>query len=292
MSAPTTTQQMGPLKPILTAHLFPKVDGLLLELLRSLSGEDWEKQTVSPMWKVKDVAAHLLDTPLRGLSIGRDSYLPRAPKLDSPAALGVFINRVNEEGITVYRRLSPAVLFSLMEVACKQLAGYHAGRDPYAMAPYGVSWAGEEKSANWFDTAREYTERWHHQQQIRLAVDRPGSTGSCIMTRELYYPVLDCFMRALPFTYRDISAEPGTAVCITVSGECGGAWNLYREQETWILTGGSQAQPVAETIIPQEIAWRIFTKGMDRESALSQVKISGDRTLALPVLGMVSIVSA
>ena len=55
---------------------------------------------------------------------------------------------------------------------------------------FPVSWAGEEESANWFDTAREFTERWHHQQQIRLAVDKPG-----IMTREFYFPVLDCFMR-------------------------------------------------------------------------------------------------
>jgi uncharacterized protein (TIGR03083 family) len=292
MSAPVASRPIEPLKPILTAHLFTKVDGLLLELLRSLSPEDWERQTVSPKWKVKDVAAHLLDTPLRGLSIGRDGHLPPAPKLDSPAALGAFIDRLNEEGVTVYRRLSPAVLLSLMEVACEQLAEYHAARDPHAMAPYGVSWAGEEESANWFDTAREYTERWHHQQQIRLAVDRKGNTRPGIMTRELYYPVLDCFMRALPFTYRNASAALGTAIRITVSGECGGSWHLFREETSWVLTEGDCAHPAAETIIPQEIAWRIFTKGIDRESALSQVKISGDSAIALSVLGMVSIVSA
>ena len=282
---------MGPLKPILTAHLFPKIDGLLLDLLRSLSPEDWDKQTVSPKWKVKDVAAHLLDTPLRGLSIGRDGYLPPGPKLDSPGALGAYIDRLNEEGVTVYRRLSPAVLMSLLELACKQLADYHAARDPYAVAPYGVSWAGEEKSANWFDTAREYTERWHHQQQIRLALDRPEALRNGIMTRELYYPVLDCFMRALPFTYRNVPAASGTSVRIAVSGECGGTWHLRREDSKWVLAQNECGHPSAETTIPQEIAWRIFTKGIDRESALSQVRISGDHALALPVLGMVSIVS-
>ena len=179
-----------------------------------------------------------------------------------------------------------------MEVACKQLADYHASRDPYAMAPYGVSWAGEEKSANWFDTAREYTERWHHQQQIRLAVDPSGTAGPGIVTREFYYPVLDCFLRALPFTYRNVSAAPGTAIRITVSGKCGGSWHLYREQARWALTSDERAQPAAETVIPQEIAWRIFTKGIDHESVLSQVKTAGDRALALPVLGMVSVVSA
>ncbi|HVH71977.1 MAG TPA: maleylpyruvate isomerase N-terminal domain-containing protein, partial [Candidatus Dormibacteraeota bacterium] len=233
MNSSATKPQEDALKPILTSHLFSQIDGLLLELLRSLSPDDWERQTVSPNWKVKDVAAHLLDTLLRGLCIGRDGYRPTAPKLDSPGALAAYLDRLNEEGVKVYRRLSPAVLISLMEMASRQLAEYHAGRDPFAMAPYGVSWAGEEKSANWFDTAREYTERWHHQQQIRLAVDRPGNACSAIMTRELYYPVLDCFMRALPFTYRRVSAAPGAAIRITVSGKCGGRWHLYREENRW-----------------------------------------------------------
>jgi uncharacterized protein (TIGR03083 family) len=274
-------------KPILTAHLFPKLDGMLLDLLRSLAPEDWEKQTVSPKWKVKDVAAHLLDTALRGLSIGRDGYLPQAPKITSSAELGAYINRLNEEGVTVYRRLSPALLISLMEIATKSLAEYHASRDPYAMAPYGVSWAGEEKSANWFDTAREFTERWHHQQQIRLAVNRPG-----IMTREFYYPVLDCFMRALPLTYRNVPAKPDATVRITVSGECGGTWYLHRAENAWQLTENECGEKVAETTVPQEIAWRIFTKGIALESAQSQVEITGDIALGLPVLGMISIVSA
>ncbi len=291
MTSPITTHQMQPLKPILTAHLFPKLDALLLELLRSLSPEDWEKQTVSPKWNVKDVAAHLLDTPLRSLSIARDGYLPSAPKIDSPAALAAYIDRLNAQGVTIYRRLSPSVLVSLIEVSSKQLADYHASRAPFAIAPFGVSWAGEEKSANWFDTAREYTERWHHQQQIRLAVNSLEAMQG-IMTPELYYPVLDCFMRALPFTYRNVTAARGTAIRITVSGECGGNWNLYRENETWLLLGDAASlATAAEIIIPQEIAWRIFTKGISRDSALSQVRTSGDSALALHVLSMVSIVS-
>jgi uncharacterized protein (TIGR03083 family) len=273
-------------KPILTAHLFPKLDAMLLELLRSLTPEDWEKQTVSPKWKVKDVAAHLLDTALRGVSIGRDAYLAEKPIINSSADLAVFINRLNQEGVTVYRRLSPAVLIALMEVAARLLAEFHASRDPGATAPIGVSWAGEEKSANWFDTAREFTERWHHQQQIRLAVNKPG-----IMTRELYYPVLDCFLRALPFAYRNVSAKPGTLVQVNISGEYGGSWYLYRAERTWQLIEEPLGDRVSEIVIPQEIAWRIFTKGIDRDSALSQVKAVGDTALGLHILGMVSIVA-
>jgi len=279
-------RKIEPLQPILTAQLFPKVDGMLLELLRSLAPGDWEKQTVSNKWKVKDVAAHLLDTALRGVSIGRDGYVAENPDIRSAADLAAFINRLNAEGVSVYRRLSPAMLIALMEVAAKSLAEYHASRDPFAIAPYGVSWAGEDKSTNWFDTAREFTERWHHQQQIRLAVNKPG-----LMTRELYYPVLDCFLRALPFTYRTVSAEPGTYAQINISGDCGGSWYLCRMENAWELLQEPAGEKVSETTIPQEIAWRIFTKGIDRESALNQIRIAGDAGLGQQVLGMVSIVA-
>jgi uncharacterized protein (TIGR03083 family) len=278
-------RKIEPLRPILIAHLFPKLDGMLIELLRSLAPEDWEKQTVSPKWRVKDVAAHLLDTPLRGVSIGRDGYVAENPTINSSADLAALINRLNQEGVNVYRRLSPAVLIELMEIATK-LAEYHASRDPYALAPYGVSWAGENTSANWFDTAREFTERWHHQQQIRLAVNKPG-----IMTRELYHPVLDCFLRALPFRYRNVPAKPGTLVKINVAGECGGSWYLYRSEDSWQLIGEPFGEAASEVTIPQEIAWRIFTKGIDPESARAQVRITGDAAIGLPVLGMVSIVA-
>jgi len=64
---------------------------MLIELFRSLAPEDWEKQTVSPKWKVKDVAAHLLDTALRGVSMARDGYVAEAPRISSSADLAAFI---------------------------------------------------------------------------------------------------------------------------------------------------------------------------------------------------------
>ncbi len=131
---------------------------------------------------------------------------------------------------------------------------------PSVEAMFPVSWAGEEKSLNWFDTAREFTERWHHHQQIRVAVEKPG-----IMTRELYYPVLDCFMRALPHAYRTISAKAGSLVQFNIPGSCGGSWYLFRDGEKWVLNASPVGKKISETKIPQEIAWRIFTKGIARD---------------------------
>lgn len=274
------------MKPILTAHLFPVIESKLLELLRSLTADDWEKQTIAPAWKVKDVAAHLLDTQLRKLSIVRDRYRHSPPPaINSSEDLVRFVNRLNHEGVEMYRRLSPAVLMSLMEVTSRQSAEFHQALDPYAEAGFGVSWAGEAKSLNWFDTAREYTERWHHQQQIRDAVGKPG-----IMTRDLYYPVLDCFMRALPFAYRDRIGEAGTHACVNVAGDCGGSWFLYRDGDRWRLLDSPLGREISATTIPQEIAWRVFTKGIDRPSADAQVTVHGDREFGLHVLSMVTII--
>lgn len=274
------------LPPILTAHLFAKLEALLIELLRSLRPDEWELQTVAPAWKVKDVAAHLLDTQLRKLSLARDGYVPEsASRVASAADLATVINRLNHEGVATYRRFSPQVLTSLMEAASAQSAAYHSGLDPFAAAAFAVSWAGESQSANWFDTARELTERWHHQQQIRLAVRKPG-----IMTPEFYHPVLDCFMRGLPFAYRDQLAPDGTLAQFDIAGDCGGSWYLLREASTWRLVSSPPARPVSHTEIPQDIAWLIFTKGMDRDAARRQVKVTGNPNVGLHILQMIAIV--
>lgn len=273
------------LPPIFTAHLFSKLEGMLIELLRSLTQEDWEKQTTAPQWKVKDVAAHLLDTQLRKLSLCRDGYAHQPAQISSPAELVAFINRLNHEGVSLYRRLSPNVLISLMELASQQSTEYHASLDPFTPAIFPVSWAGEEKSANWFDTAREFTERWHHQQQIRLAANQPG-----IMTREFYYPVLDCFMRALPFAFRAVPGKSGIFAQFNIAGDCGGTWYLHRDNESWKLLAAPKGEKISEVTIPQEIAWRIFTKGIDRDTAQEQVQITGDSQIGLHILHTVAIV--
>jgi uncharacterized protein (TIGR03083 family) len=273
------------LQPIFTAHLFPELEAKLIELLRSFAPEDWEKQTLAPKWKVKDVAAHLLDTQVRKLAAARHGYKPENSKKLSPEKLIALINSLNAEGVRKYGQLSPDDLISRMETASRESAQYHQALDPFGTAMFPVSWAGEEESANWFDTAREFTERWHHQQQIRVAVDKPG-----IMTREFYFPVLDCFLRALPYSYRNVSAKSGSIVQFNVSGECGGSWYLFRDGDAWTLIASADEEKISETTIPQEIAWRIFTKGISFEEARAQVHITGEEAVGLHILKMISVV--
>jgi len=274
-----------PLQPIFTAQLFPKLEAKLIELLRGLAPEDWEKQTLAPRWKVKDVAAHLLDTQIRKLAAARHGYKAENSKKLSPAKLVSLINTLNAEGVRQYRQLHPEELISRMEAASRESAEYHKALDPFATAMFPVSWAGEEQSTNWFDTAREFTERWHHQQQIRLAVNKPG-----IMTREFYFPVVDCFLRGLAHAYRSVAAKSGSLAQFNISGECGGSWHLYRNGEAWTLIASPAGEKISVTTIPQEIAWRIFTKGIAYEEARIQVQVTGDSDVGLHILKMISIV--
>ena len=169
-----------------------RVDDELINLLDSLAPAEWDLPTIAPSWKVRDVAAHLLDTALRKLSLVRDACSVEAFDIRSPQDLVALVNRLNREGVTVYRRLSPAVLIGLLKAVCKESASFHESLDPFGRAAFAVSWAGETESANWFDTARELTERWHHQQQIRLATNRPGIMTPSFITRSWTAFCEDC----------------------------------------------------------------------------------------------------
>jgi uncharacterized protein (TIGR03083 family) len=272
-------------EPVLCASVIREVDRRLVELLGSLTAEEWGMQTVAPQWKVRDVAAHLLDTALRKLSMGRDRCRVEAVEIHSHEDVIRLVNRLNSEGVTVYRRLSPGVLAELMRLVCVQTASYYESLDPFATAAIGVSWAGEMTSLNWFDVARELTERWHHQQQIRMATGRSG-----IMTPELYHPVLDTFLRGLPHTFYEVQAAQGTAVLVEVSGECGGRWCLVRSEERWGFSRELPPRISAQVTIPQSIAWQIFTKSLDRSLARAQTAITGDVELGEMVFQLIAIV--
>jgi uncharacterized protein (TIGR03083 family) len=272
-------------EPILCAPIIRQVDQHLIELLTSLDSEEWDLPTVVPQWSVREVAAHLLDTALRKLSTGRDKCRLERIDVRSDQDLITLVNRLNREGVTVYRRLSPPVLTQIMQLTCAQTADFYESLNPFARAAIGVSWAGETSSLVWFDNARELTERWHHQEQIRLATNRTG-----IMTRLLYHPVLDTFLRGLPHAYRNVIAAINTALLVEISGDCGGQWCLLRSHDRWSYTSERPSAIASHITIPQSIAWRLFTKGIDRESARAEVTITGDVALAEPVLQLVAIV--
>ncbi len=273
--------------PIPTLHLFPILDQELIALLKSLTPEEWEAPTLARLWRVKDIAAHLLDGNVRTLSILRDGYAGDPPgDIPSYEALLAYLNGLNATWVAAAKRLSPQVLIELLELTGRQYTEYLATLDPFANAVFSVAWAGESESQNWFHIAREYTEKWHHQQQIREATGRPG-----LLTSELFPPFIATFMRGLPHAYRHTDAENGTCVQITVTTEAGGDWYLVREDGSWQLETHFSGQPAAHLSIHPDTAWKVFTKGIKPDEARQQVTLGGDERLAETALRMVAVMA-
>lgn len=268
------------MKAIRTGHLFAPLHEELMSLLRSLSSEEWSAPTTAGAWTVKDVAAHLLDTALRRLSMQRDGHFLAPPT----GPLGEFINRANREWVEVARRLSPPILTEMHETYGRQLCAFLESLDPFGPAIFSVSWAGEDESQTWFDVARELTERWHHQQQIRDAAGRPP-----LYDDRFFQPVIETFVRALPFTYRSVDPPDGTSVVLRVTDEGTGEWSLVRSGAAWVMQDGAVTAPTTTVSMRGDIAWRLFTKGLKREQVVADVE--GEPRYAEPLLNMISIVA-
>jgi hypothetical protein len=273
--------------PIKTLHLFPILDQKLIELLTSLSKEDWEKPTLAKLWTVKDIAAHLLDGNLRTLSMLRDKYYGEKPEnAETYQGMVSYLNRLNADWVKAYKRISPKILVELLESSGKEYIHYHNQLDPLAKADWAVDWAGEKESKNWFHIAREYTEKWHHQKQIREAVGVGG-----LMERELYFPLIQTFMIALPHTYRNVTANEGTLVQVIVSGEGGGKWMIEYTKQDWKFIEKEIASPSIQVEIQQDDAWKLFTKGLSRDEAEKRINFKGNAELGKEILKMVAVMA-
>jgi uncharacterized protein (TIGR03083 family) len=284
---PATSASLRPLEPVLLVDRLAPLQAQLIELLRGLGPDDWHRPTACALWSVRDITAHLLDDDLRRLSFHRDGQPPpENVAIDGYADLVALIDRMNAEWVAVARRMSPRVLIELLEVTGPMVVDLFRSIDPHAPAHWAVSWAGEERSAHWFDVGRDYTERWLHQQQIRDAVGAPPLAG-----REWLHPVLDLFVRAVPVAYRAVDRPEGTAVLLAIAGPAGGDWSLRREGAGWRLLAGRHPAPDATVTLTDDTAWRLFSKGLTGGAARARVRIDGDQALGEVVLGALAVMA-
>ena len=278
---------LAPAPPVETAPLFAGLHAELMALLRGLSRADWERPTTATEWRVRDVAAHMLDGDIRRLSAHRDGHAPPPPAgaLATYRDLVGYLDELNATWIAAARRIGPPVLVDLLAVTGSQVAAFVTELDPDGPALYPVSWAGEDRSANWLDVGREFTERWHHQQQIRGAVGAPG-----LVAPRWLRPVLDISMRALPHAYRDVRAPDGAAVTIAIEGAAGATWTLVRGAGAWRLCTGGAAAAMARVRLSEDTAWRLFF-GAPMADARARLAITGDEALGAVLLRAIAIMA-
>lgn len=271
--------------PILLVDRFPELLAALLNLLDSLSPEEWERPTVAQGWTVHDIALHLLGDDMGILSRERDAFSEVQVSLATWDELVRWLNERNNFWVKATRRISPRLVCDLLKFTGDQVSTYFATLDPYMLGG-PVSWAGPDPAPVWLDLAREFTERWHHQQHICDAIHQPGLTEPRYLQ-----PVLATFVHALPQAYRGVNAPEGTCVTLTIFGNSGSVWSIVREQCPWRLYMDKPPQPQADVILPENIAWRLFTKGIATEIARSQAIVHGDQDLGWRMLDAVSIIA-
>lgn len=279
---------MPHVQPIMVLDLFPQERKQLLKLFSELEPEEWEKPTICSGWTVKDIGLHLLGDDIGYLSGARDHFSNpffRNKDLREWGSLVTNINEANEAWVKATARISPKLLADLLELTGQQLYEYLQSLDLTAMDGV-VSWAGPDPAPVWLDVAREYTERWLHQQQIRDAVQKAG-----FKEKVFFHPVLDTFVRALPHTYREMVVAETTVLKFVVTGEAGDIWYLVGEANRWSLFQEIELPASTMVTMDQETCWRLFTKGISTDQARAQTVIDGDQILGERLLKTVSIIA-
>jgi hypothetical protein len=196
-----------------------------------------------------------------------------------------FINGLNRDFVEATRRFSPHVLTDLFEQASQELADFFEELPLDAPALFPVSWAGESASEGWFDVGREFTELWHHQAQIRLAVGAPP-----IAPPRYLRAVLEIALRGLPHAYRGVPAPAGTTLVVAVHGPAGGIWTLLRDNGEWVLKDGCPDRSSASVRISDENLWRLLFNALNQAQAESAIEVEGDRSLVRPLLAARSVI--
>lgn len=262
-----------------TVELFPKLNNMLINLLSSLSIDEFHEPTQFPTWKVKDICAHLLDSSIRRLSGSRDSYQSlETPKIEFYDDLIEYITNIADRWTLAFSGVSPRIIIKLIDQYQTELYEYLKTLKPFERSFFAVSWAGEQESYNWFDIAREYTERWHHQMQIREALHKES-----LYQDNLYYPVLDTFMRALPYHYRNWKMNPGYVLSIGINGKTNWEWHLEWDDEIKLITSPIN-EPQTKVMIDQDKVWKILTRWNDRSAY--KIEVEGNTELGNHFLEM------
>jgi uncharacterized protein (TIGR03083 family) len=272
-----TTVRIAVLEPLRA------VNDALIDLLRGFDDADWHRPTVAPDRTVKDVAAHLLHGSLRRVTALRDRYRPPASEsYATRETLTAFIQENNRAFMQAMALVSPSILGELLARYDAEMLALFAALPPDDLG-LGVVWAGEWQSQNWFDIAREYTEKWHHQQQLRDATGRPPLYAPALLE-----PALETFARGLPFAYRAFPAADGTRIAIAVRGAAALAWTLQRDDGAWSLWSGRDPRLDATLELEAAAAWRIWTKELAPADALTRITITGDRSCVMPMVEFVA----
>lgn len=275
----TVKEEFGP--KIDVRSVFEHDRAVLIGLLRNLQPDEWQRPTACAPWLVRDVVSHLIGDDVSRLARTRDGHPGEGPRPGE--TLPDFIHRFNQDWVMAASRISPAVLVDVLEMTSPQVLQLWRELDLDALGE-PVTWADPDPAPVWLDCARDFTEYWVHQQQIRDATGRVDAGSPAVL-----HTVLDTFLRALPHTLAHYNEPEGTVVTVAVEEPGGGTWSLRRSRNRWrwiddISDATTTVTSSADTL------WRLCVRGIEPHDALQRVTVHGSTELAEAVLQIVSII--
>lgn len=261
---------------------FAQVRASLLALVADLSRHDWDAVTAADPWRVRDVVAHLLGDDIGRLSRSRDEHAGPGPFPGEP--LAAFLDRHNEQWVQATARASTGVLRELLTTTSQKIHEYWQGADLAALGE-PVSWAGPGPAPVWLDCARDFTEDWVHQQQIREAINRTVASDPSLL-----HAVIDTFMHAMPMALGANAADASDGDTVTVRlDDVAGSWSWRRVQQHWrsasALTAGTTT--IAGTA---DTWWRLCVRMLEPRQARTRLTFSGDADLADAATSILAII--
>jgi uncharacterized protein (TIGR03083 family) len=251
----------------------------LLELLRGLSADDWERPTECPAWTVKGIALHILGDDLSLLSRQRDAatdgislFAPSHPGLDFRRLLDGF----NEQWVTAATFMGVPLILDLLELVGERSDDFYlnVGLDTIAREPVGF-FASLEPSPYWQLIAREYAERVIHQSQIRRAI------GAAEVDREILAWMARVVAHALSVWLRDCEAPESATIGVEFG--TAGSFTWQREATHWSVHEGIDAPDATVTVAPDRVVG-LLTRGITVAEAAEVLEFSGDTELARTAL--------
>ena len=280
-------RRLMPVTPVFLVDLFPQLHAELMTLLRGLRpGGLGPTDRLCALVGQRHRRLTCSTAPCAGSRSGGTGMEPAPDRpITSYADLVGYLNRLNAEWVrAAARRLSPRVLIELLDLTEPALSRYFRSLDPHAPARFGVAWAGEDTLAQLV----RYRPGVHRAMAAPAADPRGGRSrrpdqpnGSTRRWTSSFGPCPSPIARSRP--------SRGRSVRIEIQGEAGGAWTLKRTPEAGASSPAREASPAAQVSLDQDIAWKLFSKGLPPGRPGKASSIEGDLRLGQPLLGALAI---
>src|SRR4051812_18965130 len=271
----STSTDLQPAGPLDLLSLYPLERAELLDVVGALTSAEWAAPTECPAWSVKGIALHVLGDDLSLLSRQRDEEASGVA-IEPGASfdeLFVALDRFNEQWVSAASFLSPLIVIELLTRAGEWTHLYYGTVDGDRVGEV-VSWIGPDPAPHWLLAAREYWERWIHQQQIRRAVGRPGLHESRFVV-----PAVAVAMRGFPQGLAAFPAPAGTAVTLAITDAADASWTVGCDGQTWTLYDGAPDDPTVRFAIDLDTAALVFSRALTSAELTGRLQPEGDSDL-------------